>query len=142
MKLLIKLVVVVALVLIAIYYLSLQNWDPAQKGRDARAAIGPGMTWKTAFDITGDPRKYRPIIKKSERSMGSVVGLLQPGAQNKFSRQGLADRLAENSLPYGFICRFDYTNAVAFTVRFDSTGTVVSVEDAATMATLLQYDDE
>ena len=36
----------------------------------------------------------------------------------------------------------DYTNAVAFTVTFDSNGSVVSVEDTVTMATLLQYDEE
>ena len=142
MKFLVTLVVVIALILIAVYYIGFEGWDPAKQGRDARAAIGPGMTWTQVFAITGDPKIYRPIQKKSEQTSGGIIELFQPGPQNPFDRQRLTARLAENSLPHGFICRFGYTNAVAFKVRFDGTGTVVSVQDAATMATLLQLDDE
>ena len=141
MRFLIKLVIVVVLVLMVVYFVSgVGEFDPSKQGRDARAAIGPGMTWTQVFDITDDPKKYRPIRKRTKRIGGETIEYLEPGPENKSNRASFVDRLNENTLPHGFLCTFRYSNSVAFTVSFDGTGTVVAVQDAMTMADLLQYD--
>jgi len=143
MKLIIKLVVAVVLVLLVVYYVGgYEGFDATKQGRDARAAIGPGMSWKQAFDITGDPREYRPIIKTTRRIGPETFDTYEPGPRNKFRRATVETRLAENTLPHGFICTFTYSGAVAFTVKFDNSGTVIGVTDAITMADLLQLKDE
>ncbi len=140
MKLLVKVVIAAVLALGVAYYLGgAKDWDPSQQGLDHRAAIKPGMLWNKVFDITGDPKHYTPV-KKRGRGGFTGVGLLAPGAQNKFSRERVAKRLKENSLPRGFKATFRYSDKVAFTVKFDGTGSVEYVTDAITMADLLQYD--
>ena len=91
------------------------------------------------FDITGNPKKYRPIKKKTKRIGGETIEYLEPGPESRFNRDSFVDRLNENTLPHRFLCTFRYSNSVAFTVSFDGTGTVVAVEDAMTMTDLLQY---
>ncbi|MHC4696784.1 MAG: hypothetical protein ACYTFA_08590 [Planctomycetota bacterium] len=141
MKLLVKVLVAAVLALGVLYYLGgLQGFDSSQQGRDHRAAITPGMSWTKVFDITGDPREYNPL-KKDRRGAHGMMELVAPSAKNKFRRERVSQRLKENSLPLGFEATFHYSNKVAFTVRFDGLGNVVSVRDAATMADLLQYDD-
>jgi hypothetical protein len=141
MKLLIKAVVAIALVLGVVYYLGgLEGFDPSKQGMDHRAAITPGMSWTQVFDITGDPDEYRPLKKDEEDSSG-LIEMVIPGARNKFSRDRVAQRISENSLPLGFETTHRYSNKVAFTIRFDNLGNVVHVTDAVTMADLLQYDD-
>ena len=143
MKTLSKLVVVVALILIAIYYIGgLKGWNPTQQGKDARAAIGPGMTWNQVFNVTGEPRKYQPMMKKTRRFGGETVEYFEPGPLNTFNPDTFGTRVKENALPHGFLCTFRYSGSVAFTVSFDGTGTVVGITDAVTMSKLLQYDDE
>ena len=143
MKFLFKLVIMVVVLLIVLYFVSgVGKFDPSKQGRDARAAIGPGMTWTQVFNITNNPRNYRPIIKKTKRFGGETFEVFEPGPESRFNRDSFVNRLRENGLPYGFVCTFRYSNSVAFTVSFDGTGTVVAVEDAMTMATLLQYDQD
>ena len=138
-------VVVVLLLLfvvgwIVVYYAGgYATFDPEQQAGDAKAALKPGMPWQQAFDITGDPPKYRPIFKKEKKSGGETYVTYQPGAPNKFDRSSVADRLANNSLPHGFICTFVYSTSIAFTLTFDGAGALVNVSDAPTMADLLQY---
>ena len=141
MRFMFKLVIVVVAVLIVVYCVTgVWKFDPSKQGRDARAAIAPGMTWTQVFDITDDPRTYRPIKKTTKRIQGETIEFLEPGSENKFNRESFMDRLNENSLPYGFLCTFHYSNSVAFAVSFDGTGKVVGIQDAITMADLLQYD--
>jgi hypothetical protein len=141
MKTLVKVIVAGALFLGVIYYLGgVQGWDPSQQGIDNRAAITPGMAWTKVFDITGDPREYRPLKKKAA-GPGGLLEMVVPGARNKFRRERVAQRLKEVSLPEGFEVTFRYSGKVAFTVTFDLLGNVVRVGDAVTMRDLLQYDD-
>jgi hypothetical protein len=138
--------VVVALLLlfvvgwVVVYYAGgYATFDPVQQARDAKAALKPGMPWQQAFDITGDPPKYRPIFKKEKKIGGETIVSYVPGAPNKFSRSTVGDRLANNSLPHGFICTLVYSTSIAFTLEFDGAGALVNVSDAPTMADLLQY---
>ena len=140
MKLLVKVLIAAALALGVVYYLGgVKGFDSSQQGLDHKAAIKPGMSCKKVFDITGDPREYSPL-RKDKRGAFGAMELLIPSAKNKFRRERVAQRLKENSLPLGFEATFHYSNKVAFTVRFDSLGNVVTVRDAVTMADLLQYD--
>ncbi|MBI4718174.1 MAG: hypothetical protein HY763_10245 [Planctomycetes bacterium] len=142
MKTLFKLIVALGILLTLAYYLGgVRGFDASQQGRDARAAIGPGMSWQQVFAATREPKKYRAILKETKKVGGQTQEFLVPGPENKFRREALAARLAENSLPHGFLCTFRYSESVAFTVTFDGGGNVVAVEDAATMADLLQTSE-
>ncbi len=141
MKALMVAVFMGALLLAAAYYLcGFHTFDATQQGKDARASIGPGMTWEQVFDLIGDPREYQPIMKTTKRFGPDSYDIFKPGPRNKFSRKGVSARLEEDSLPNGFLCTFTYSSSEAFTIHFDGTGTVTGVADAITMADLLQYD--
>jgi hypothetical protein len=142
MRFLLGMVVSAALLLVVVYYVGgVKGWDPSQQGRDVRAKIAPGMSWKKVFDSTGDPKKYRPVIKKTERIEGEDHEYFVPGPANAFRRARIEERLVEDSLPYGFLSTFVFSSSVAFTVKFDGAGNVEYVEDATTMADMLQLND-
>lgn len=127
---------------VAAYYLGgYGNFDPSAQGRQARAAITPGMTWEQVFDLTSDPKRYQIINRKVERRGAEEVVYFKRSSPVKFERERLVGHMANNTLPDGFACTFNYSNSVAFSVVFDGTGTVMGVEDATTMADWLQYKD-
>ncbi|MCP4594312.1 MAG: hypothetical protein GY842_26585 [bacterium] len=113
------------------------TFDPSQQGRDARAAVGRGMTWTKVIDAAGEPREYRVITEKKEKSGGVERSIKKPGGANKFKRDRLADRLANNSLPHGFVFEYQFSQSEAFSVTFDGSGSVISIDDMVTMADLL-----
>ena len=142
MRFLFGMVVSIALLLVVVYYVGgVKGWDPSQQGRDARAKIAPGMSWKKVFDATGEPTKYRPIVKKTNRVGGETYEYFVPGPVNAFRRARVEERLVEDSLPHGFLTTFVFSSSVAFTVRFDGAGNVDYVEGATTMADVLQLND-
>lgn len=131
-----------ALALAAIYYGGgFSGFDATQQGKDARKAIGPGMSWKQVFDVAREPRKYQVINRKVTRVNGAEIEFLEPGPANRFVLDTFKKRLADNGYPHGFIVTYSYSNQEAFTVQFDGTGTVKFVENAMTMADLLQTRD-
>jgi hypothetical protein len=117
------------------------GFDATQQGKDARAAIEIGMSWREVFDITREPRKYQVIQAKKSKVAGSEVEFLEPGPRNPFVLDTFKNRLANDELPHGFMVTYEYSNREAFTVTFDGVGKVVSVVDAPTMADLLQTRD-
>ena len=142
MKALFFLVVVIALGLAAMYYAGgFSGFDATEQGKDARAAIGPGMSWNQVFDVARQPRKYQTIQRKVTRVGGEDMEFFEPGPPNKFVLDTFQRRLADNEYPYGFLVTYHYSNQEAFTVHFDGTGTVKLVENATTMADLLQTRD-
>lgn len=56
---------------------------------------------------------------------------------NPLRRETVRARVAENSLPHGFLIEYVFTTAHAFTVTFDGTGAVVGVDEGMTMAHLV-----
>ena len=132
----------VALGLAAIYYGGgFSGFDATQQGKDARKAIGPGMSWKQVFDVAREPRKYQIVNRKVVRVGGNELESFKPGPSNKFVLETFKRRLSNNEYPHGFIVTYNYSSQEAFTVHFDGTGTVKYVEDAMTMADLLQTRD-
>jgi len=141
MRSILGLLIAVALGWVLMYYAGgYGSFDPSQQGEAAKAAIRPGMSWREAFTFTETPKKYRPIQVRKGRMGGQDIQTLVPGPAISFRAEGLEQRLAENGLPHGFTVTFTYSSSVAFTVTFDGTGTVVSVEDAFTTADLLQME--
>ena len=142
MKIIFVLFVVVGVGWAALYYAGgYDPLDPTEQGRTAKAAIKPGMSWTQVFDIAREPRKYRIMNMKKRRVGGQDIEYLEPSPLVKFSKDRLLQRLAENSLPHGFVITYNYSNREAFTVTFDGTGNVKSIADASTMADLLQTKD-
>lgn len=142
MKVIFKVTLVMAALGVAVYYLGgLKNFDATQQGKDARAKIGPGMKWTAVLDVTGDPGRFQPLIGKIVRVNGADQEVIEVGPRNKFSRENIMRRLADKSLPHGFLCTFHYSDQEAFSVTFDGDGLVESVETAPTMADLLQMRD-
>ncbi len=118
-----------------------QSFDPSQQGRDAKAAIRPGMPYKQVLDAAGDPQDYRVLLRRTRRVEGKEVAFVEPGPSSKFTRDGLDRRVAGGGCPEGFLFTYVFSNSVAFRVSFDDSGDVVAVEDATTMADLLQMKD-
>jgi len=142
MRFLLSTVVSVALLLVVVYYVGgVKGWDPSQQGRDAKAKITPGMSWKKVLDLTGEPKKYRAIVKKTDRIGSETHEYFVPGPPNPFRRSRIEERLVENSLPHGFLTTFIFSSSVGFTVKFDGAGNVEYVDDATTMADILQLKD-
>ena len=140
MKAAVTLLVLVGLGWGAVYYLGgFGTWDPTEQGREKRAKIHPGMPYTEVFDnITGDPRKDRSTNLKKERSGGQESEMLVPSPEVPFIRERVDGHMKSNGLPHGFTATFKYSERLAFTVYFDGSGNVTKLEDAMTMADLLQ----
>lgn len=142
MKLIVWLLVLVGLGWASVYFLGgYSSFDPDKQGRDAKAALSPGMTWQNAFEITGEPKKYQIINRHVQMINGVEVESFVPGPPMTFDRTRLAERLDEGSVAHGFRATFVYSNSTAFTVEFDGKGLVAAVEDAITVADLLDQRD-
>jgi len=142
MKALLATIVLVAMALAAVFYLGgFSGFDATEQGKKARAAIGPGMSYTQVFDIAKEPRKYQMIQRKTRRVAGQEIEYFEPGPPNRFKRDSFERRLRDNEMPHGFIISYNYSNKEAFFVTFDGTGTVVGIDDAPTMADLLQTRD-
>lgn len=143
MKLIIGLLVLVGIGWAVMYYAGGYNtFDASDQGIKAKAAITPGMTWKKAFDVTDDPKKWQVIQREVSTLGGQQIETFKPGPQAPFTRENLEKRLQENSIPHGFQCTFAYSDSVAFTIVFDGFGDVDHVEDAVTMTDMLQMKDK
>ncbi len=137
MKAVLTLLVLVGVGLVVVYYIGgASTFDPSEQGRQARAALKPGTAFGTACDLTGNPNKFQIINRKVHRMHGQEIVTLVPAPLVKTSRERIEERVAEGSLPYGFLCTFTYSSSVAFTVKYDDTGAVVSVVDAVTRDSL------
>ncbi len=142
MKVLFFFMAMVGLGMAAIYYGGgFSGFDATQQGKDARKAITPGMTWKKVFDVAREPRKYQTIHRKVANVGGVNMESFKPGPANRFVLDTFKKRLANNELPHGFQVTYHYSNQEAFIVHFDGAGIVDYVENALTMADLLQTRD-
>ncbi|MCO6435764.1 MAG: hypothetical protein J5J06_01600 [Phycisphaerae bacterium] len=140
MKFLFGSVVVIGLALAGVYYAGgFATFDPDEQGRQVRASIAPGMSWEAVVDTAGEPKHYQPILRSVQKFPGGgEVEFFKPGPKNPFRRESVQSRVQEGSLPHGFLIAYVYSASTAFTVRFDGSGAVHSIDDAMTMNDLLQ----
>jgi len=138
MKAIVIILVVLGLGLGLVYfYGGYESFDPAQKGKDARAAIQPGMSWEKVIEIAGESPKFCYINRQVDMVGGTPTETLKPSSPSPFERKRLERHLANNELKDGFILQYKFTETVAFEVVFDDTGTVTGVQNMMTIADLL-----
>ena len=51
------------------FYGGVADFDPSEQGRQAKAAIKPGMTWKKVIDVARKPREYRMYVPNPKTEM-------------------------------------------------------------------------
>lgn len=149
MKVVIILLVLIAVGLAAVYYISgYASFDPTQEGLEAKKAITPGMAWTKVLDIAGEKAKYQEVSAEKISAVGSMTTVLRAAEEEgfvlvaapkqAFDRKRVARLLANGEMPYGFALSYAFSNSVAFRVVFDETGSVLTITDEMTMADLLQ----
>lgn len=142
MKVIVWLLVLVGAGWAAVYFIGgYGSFDPDEQGRKARAAITPGMNLGETIDLMGEPRKYQVLYKRVKRIGGEEFETIEPGPKNNFKRESVEQRIAEGSLGEGFLITMRFSNTTAFTVVYDGEGKVKGVDDAMTMADLLDMRD-
>lgn len=138
MKTIVILLAILGLGLAVMYfYGGYGSFDPAQKGKEARAAIKPGMSLQNVFDIAGELPKLCHMVRQTEMVAGQPVEVLNQGSPSPLDRKRLERLLANNELPDGFVLQYKFTETVAFEVAFNGTGTVTEVRNMLTVADLL-----
>ena len=139
MKAMLILIVLIAAVLVGVfYYGGYGSFDPTKQGEDNMAKITPGMTWQQVIDTTAAPKKYSYFIKKTKKSFGEEIEFLQPSVPVDFDRNRFNEKFTNGEFPFGFSFRYVYSRSVAFEVLFDDVGMVIEVGDLPTEADLFQ----
>ncbi|HON67482.1 MAG TPA: hypothetical protein PLS23_13380 [Phycisphaerae bacterium] len=139
MKAIIVLLGAIGLGMAGLYFFGGYNsFDPDKQGRDAKATITPGMTWTQVVAVAGENPKLHTISIYKSKIAGRTVQQERIGPAVAFSTAKVASNLAANQYPNGFILSYMFSEQVAFNVRFDSKGVATAIEDAPTIADLLQ----
>jgi hypothetical protein len=142
MKIVVGIIALILVGLAAMYFFGgYKELDPDKQGREAKAAITPGMTFKQVIDAAGKPRKARTISVHKRKDGDEWIEDEQIGPLSEFKQNVIEDRLRQNNAPYGFILHYYFSDQVAFEVRFDAQGVVEEIYDVRTMADLLQTRD-
>jgi hypothetical protein len=132
-------IALIVIVLVVVWYRGgYAAYDPEATGRADRAKLTTGMPWRQVLDAVGDPGHWRMLRREKIVINGEEFERLVPGARVEFDRRLFESDLAAGLLPEGFIFLYFYSHQVAIDVHFDATGTAVAIEDATTMADLLQ----
>ncbi len=137
MKFLIGFVLVVAIGYGAMHYGGLLSFDPAQQGRDAKAAIKPGMSWQKVVAATTEPGESRFYVIQKKNIGGNEIEISKPGPFMPYDGKNLEDRLSKDSLPEGFEFLYKFTTEEQFLVKFDAAGDVEYIAKPPTMNDLL-----
>jgi hypothetical protein len=139
MKAFFILIILVVIAGAAVYYFGgYGSYDPTQKGRDAKAAISPGMTLEEVIDAIGQPTKYAELVKETQKQGALVSESIKPTALMSFNLQNVRYRIDHNEVPEGFFLLYHYSAQASFEVHFNGKGIVTDVRDHATVADLLQ----
>lgn len=134
MKLLIGLFVLGGIGIGAVYLIGgYASFDPTEQGKQAKAAITPGMTWNQAVTAAGGPQRYRVFRLVKRRNKEDLVR----SGQLKFEMDLFTNDMTNKSFAHGFIFEYVFSPQAAFSVHFDARGRVEFVEDLKTMADLL-----
>lgn len=136
-------VIVVILVLAGLALFAAYQWggfssfDPTEQGREAKAAIAPGMQWTKVVDLAGEPGHYRIIREVVKRTSGEEVKTYDPGIKRKFRYDEIKQEIAAGTAQHGFIFEYYFSAQAAFQVAFDGSGVAEWIGDIATVADLL-----
>ena len=139
MKVIIVFLVLSAAILLSVYYFGgIASFDPTEAGRQAKAAMSPGMRWTKIVEVAENPGGYRVIVRAFEKDpLGGKFETLKPGGRCKYDYDRVKRDIAKGAVPDGFILEYMFSYQVAFQVWFDSNGIAQSISDIPTMADLL-----
>ncbi len=98
-----------------------EGFDPAEQGRQARAAVESCASWTEVLDRLGDPSRWRDGTSSFDFSYVDRF--------NETTRNQIARELEKNGFEHGFSYLYDYGDAVTFAVNFDRTGKFTNVQD-------------
>lgn len=101
--------------------------DPDQQGRDARAAITPGMTVEQVFDAIGEPKQFSVVNLKTVERFGEEVEELVPAPRTQFIRDRFDRNRADGQYPHGYQFEYRHSPRTMFEVTFDASDTVTDV---------------
>ena len=133
-KLLIGLIVLGGIGIGAVYLIGgYASFDPTEQGKQAKAAITPGMTWNQVITAAGEPQRYRVFRLEKSRNLEELVR----SGQLKFDMDLFTSDMTNKSFVHGFIFEYVFSPHAAFSVYFDAGGRVDFIEDLKTMADLL-----
>jgi hypothetical protein len=136
MKLLIGLAIVLGLGLYAFYHMGgYSSMDPTEQGKQAMAAIRPGMTWQEVIQATKVPGRYRSMMAKKEPD-GTEVFV--PAGVQKFDLDSFKAAYDGGGMNHGFVFVYVYSDKASFDVDFDDAGKVEFVSRLPGMSDLLQ----
>ena len=142
-KVIVAVLVLAGLGLLAAYRLGgVSSFDPTEQGREAQAAIQPGMKWTGVVDVAGEPKHYRVMVTHVKRD--PILGDLEevkPGGRRSFDTEILKQEIADGNVPDGFIFDYFFSAQVAFAVWFDGNGVVEEIVNTRTMADWLDTRD-
>ncbi|GMU36237.1 MAG: hypothetical protein KJ057_02770 [Phycisphaerae bacterium] len=137
MKVMIVLLVLIGAGVFAVYQFGgYSTLDPSQQGRDARAAIAPGMTWQVVVQTAGAPKEFA-IYVETGKDAQTGTPLVKLGPRMKYNADSLESRVKNDQVPHGFVFPYRFSTEVAFQVEFDESGVVVGVDDMVTLNKLL-----
>lgn len=139
MKAIIALLVLGGLVLGGVYMFGgYSDFDPDKQADTARAAVKSGMTLKQVTDVAGKNPKYRPINVFTRKVGKETIEEERPGTPVPFDYDKVAARIKNDEVKNGFILTYTFSERKAFSVHFDSTGTVIDVADERTVSELFE----
>ncbi|GJM24058.1 MAG: hypothetical protein DHS20C16_04730 [Phycisphaerae bacterium] len=137
MKFLVGLILVVGIGYGVMHFGGLTSFDPAQQGRDAKAAVKPGMSWTKVIAAAAEPGKCRFYVIQKKNVGGNEIEISKPGPFMPFDAKNLENRLLDETLPEGFEFLYVFTTEEQFMVKFDAAGDVEYVSKPPTMNDLL-----
>ncbi len=130
-------------ILIGVYYLGgYAGWDPAERCRQAKAAISPGMRWTKVVEAAGEPGKYQLIRRDVEKSPFGDLEVRVPGLERQFDRALLEQDIARGNTAEGFTLNYVFSQSDAFRVWFDNNGFVERIEESRLMDVLMQRQED
>ena len=98
-----------------------EGFDPAEQGREARAAVESCASWTETLDRLGEPSRWR--------NGTSSFDFAYVDRFNETTRNDIAGQLEQNAFEYGFSFLYNYGDAVTFAVNFDRAGKLMNVQD-------------
>ena len=119
------------------YFGGYASFDPDKQGRDAKAAITPGMTMAQVLALAGENPKLHTISMYTVKIGKQKVQEPRIGPAVRFDKASVTNNLTSGRYANGFILSYMFSEQVAFSVTFDSKGRVLALEDTPTIADLL-----
>ncbi|MGD8453348.1 MAG: hypothetical protein PVJ57_16165 [Phycisphaerae bacterium] len=136
-KAMVVILLVAGLIVAGIYLFGgTRSFDPDKQGRQARAAIQPGMSWEQVVKIC-EPKNFRIVQATKQKTFNGETVIKKPGVPQRYDHALLAGEVDARRMEHGFVFDYNFSHQVAFEVWFDAAGEVTEVNDLATMADLL-----